>query len=143
MPEIGTSGLMSGDGKRSVGNRPQATAPILDSTTLCENSEVGLARRTFASNKLNKKRTALSGAVEKKQREKTILRVLCSWTFSHSLDPKATSVAGTKRPAWGDSTENNVERPLHTFWRTIVDTKNPARDRVIASINWVIEWENT
>jgi hypothetical protein len=32
MPEIGTSGSMSGDGKRSVGHRPQATAPILDST---------------------------------------------------------------------------------------------------------------
>ena len=25
--------LMSGDGKRGVGHRPQATAPILDSTT--------------------------------------------------------------------------------------------------------------
>jgi hypothetical protein len=32
MPEIGTSGSMSGDGKRSVGHTPQATAPILDST---------------------------------------------------------------------------------------------------------------
>jgi hypothetical protein len=32
MPEIGTSGLMSGDGKRGDGLRPQATAPILDST---------------------------------------------------------------------------------------------------------------
>ena len=32
MPEIGTSGSMSGDGKRSVGYRPQATSPILDST---------------------------------------------------------------------------------------------------------------
>jgi len=32
MPEIGTSGSMSGDGKRGVGHRPQATAPILDST---------------------------------------------------------------------------------------------------------------
>ena len=32
MPEIGTFGLMSGDGKRSVGHRPQATAPILNST---------------------------------------------------------------------------------------------------------------
>jgi hypothetical protein len=31
-PEIGTPGLMSGDGKRGVGHRPQATAPILDST---------------------------------------------------------------------------------------------------------------
>jgi hypothetical protein len=29
---IGTSGSMSGDGKRSVGHRPQATALILDST---------------------------------------------------------------------------------------------------------------
>jgi hypothetical protein len=32
MPEIGSSGLMSGDGKRGVGHRPQATAPILAST---------------------------------------------------------------------------------------------------------------
>ena len=32
MPEIGTSGLMSGDGKRGDGQRPQATAPILDFT---------------------------------------------------------------------------------------------------------------
>jgi hypothetical protein len=32
VPEIGTLGLMSGDGKRGVGHWPQATAPILDST---------------------------------------------------------------------------------------------------------------
>ena len=32
MPEIGTSSSMSGDGKRSVGLRPQTTAPVLDST---------------------------------------------------------------------------------------------------------------
>jgi hypothetical protein len=32
MPEIGTSGSMSGDGKRGVGHGPQVTAPILDST---------------------------------------------------------------------------------------------------------------
>src|SRR5665811_646022 len=32
MPEIGTSGLTSGDGKRGDGQRPPATAPILDST---------------------------------------------------------------------------------------------------------------
>ena len=36
MPEIGTSGSMSGDGKRSAGLRPQATAPILDSTELAD-----------------------------------------------------------------------------------------------------------
>ena len=28
-------GLMSGDGKRSAGHRPQATAPILDFTSPC------------------------------------------------------------------------------------------------------------
>ena len=32
MPEIGTSGSMSGDGKRSDGQMAQATAPILDFT---------------------------------------------------------------------------------------------------------------
>jgi hypothetical protein len=32
VPEIGTPGLTSGDGKRGVGHGPQATAPILDST---------------------------------------------------------------------------------------------------------------
>ena len=30
MPETGTSGSMSGDGKRGVGHRPQVTAPILE-----------------------------------------------------------------------------------------------------------------
>jgi hypothetical protein len=35
VPEIGTPGLMSGDGKRGDGHRPQATAPILDST-MCD-----------------------------------------------------------------------------------------------------------
>ena len=42
MPEIGTSGLMSGDGKRGDGQRPQATAPILDST----NSDIPLETQT-------------------------------------------------------------------------------------------------
>jgi hypothetical protein len=32
--EIGTLGLMSGDGKRGAGHRPQATAHILGSTLL-------------------------------------------------------------------------------------------------------------
>jgi hypothetical protein len=45
MPEIGSSGLMSGDGKRGVGHRPQATAPILDST----NSEVTDPQKYFIS----------------------------------------------------------------------------------------------
>jgi hypothetical protein len=36
MPEIGMSVSMSGDGKRSAGHRPQATAPILDSTVAAQ-----------------------------------------------------------------------------------------------------------
>src|ERR1035437_7218703 len=41
MPEIGTSGSMSGDGKRGVGHRPQATAPILDSTACTSTCATG------------------------------------------------------------------------------------------------------
>ena len=49
MPEIGTPGLMSGDGKRGVGHRPQATAPILDSTTTdLEREASGMAIRIRA-----------------------------------------------------------------------------------------------
>jgi hypothetical protein len=39
MPEIGTSGLMSGMGNGAMAKGPQATAPILDSTE----AEVDLA----------------------------------------------------------------------------------------------------
>ena len=63
MPEIGTFGLMSGDGKRSVGHRPQATAPILDSTiatnfssgpdvSFRSEAEVGGAAEFAASSKM-------------------------------------------------------------------------------------------
>jgi len=57
MPEIGSSGLMSGDGKRGVGHRPQATAPILDSTEpdIGHSSEAG-------------SQSALDGAVPSQQR---------------------------------------------------------------------------
>ena len=44
MPEIGASGLMSGGGKRGVGHRPQATAPILDSTN-CDIDRTALMYR--------------------------------------------------------------------------------------------------
>ena len=44
MPEIGTSSSMSGDGKRGVGHRPQATAPILDSTDRDKNESPDLVR---------------------------------------------------------------------------------------------------
>ena len=43
MPEIGTSVSMSGDGKRSVGHRPQATAPILDFTKPLLGGTMGIA----------------------------------------------------------------------------------------------------
>src|ERR1035437_6048410 len=51
-------------------------------TRLCENSEVGLARRTFVSNKLNKKRTALSGASKKAKRENNSARLLLVDVFT-------------------------------------------------------------
>ena len=51
MPEIGTFGLMSGDGKRSVGHRPQATAPILDSTK--SDQELPIDRISCSSRPLN------------------------------------------------------------------------------------------
>jgi hypothetical protein len=47
MPEIGTSGAMSGDGKRSDAAWPQATAPVLDST----NGHQGLDRRALADDR--------------------------------------------------------------------------------------------
>ena len=41
-------GLMSGDGKRSVGHRPQATAPIFDSTEAAyQKSRCGKEKRAF------------------------------------------------------------------------------------------------
>ena len=49
MPEIGTFGLMSGDGKRSVGHRPQATAPILDFTDASVPLLYGLVRKLGSS----------------------------------------------------------------------------------------------
>jgi len=60
MPEIGMSVSMSGDGKRGVGHRPQATAPILDSTTVLfrcgapirRHSEVKRTRRGAANSTL-------------------------------------------------------------------------------------------
>ena len=48
MPEIGSSGLMSGDGKRGVGHRPQATAPILDSTSFGNRVAEGNAQHDMA-----------------------------------------------------------------------------------------------
>ena len=42
MPEIGTFGLMSGDGKRGVGHSPQATTPILNSTLAAVPAACGL-----------------------------------------------------------------------------------------------------
>src|ERR1700693_842062 len=48
----------------------QRTANVADGSRLCENSEVGLARRTFVSNRLNKKRTSLSVSVESSKERK-------------------------------------------------------------------------
>jgi hypothetical protein len=51
MPEIGTSGSMSGDGQRSVGHRPQAAAPILDSTRSCRHTGSIPPQRDVGQNK--------------------------------------------------------------------------------------------
>jgi hypothetical protein len=42
MPEIGTSGLMSGEQKRATASRPR-TAPFLDSTRACVGMSAGTA----------------------------------------------------------------------------------------------------
>jgi hypothetical protein len=47
MPEIGTSGSMSGDGKRSDAEWPQATAPILDSTETRRPDQSAASGRIF------------------------------------------------------------------------------------------------
>src|SRR5216683_875467 len=52
MPEIGSSGLMSGDGRRGVGHRLQVTAPILDST----NSDIDYYRHPPLSLELSSRR---------------------------------------------------------------------------------------
>jgi hypothetical protein len=51
MPEIGTSGSMSGDGKRAIG-KASSTVPILDSTR---------ARRTLATEEMGHERTIGAG----------------------------------------------------------------------------------
>jgi len=49
MPEIGTSGSMSGDGKRAIG-KASSTAPILDSTRIAPSpGSAGLGRVSRAS----------------------------------------------------------------------------------------------
>src|SRR6516164_8330455 len=49
MREIRTSGSMSGDGKRGVGHRPQATAPFLDSTSTADLRYQCIGRRSEAN----------------------------------------------------------------------------------------------
>ena len=102
MPEIGTSGSMSGDGKRSVGHRPQATALILDSTRpICDiggaavatHSCVGMSESVSCQNMPD----SLSGGVS---RPRWFLRLLSPSTVSE-LNKKiyATIEAWRNRPA--------------------------------------------
>ena len=65
-------------------------ANVAFGSRLCENSGVELARRNFVSITLNRNKNSTGSRSRTRKREKTILRILCSRTFSHSLDPKAT-----------------------------------------------------
>ena len=76
MPEIGTLGLMSGDGKRSAGHRPQATAPILDFTLATRSLATVAApiltaditsrrKRERGGRRVNQAKRAMQDAVEK------------------------------------------------------------------------------
>jgi hypothetical protein len=85
MPEIGTSSSMSGDGKRSDGLRPQATAPILDSTRLCEKAKTLDRHRTSHSfNTASGVHTASAFNFEIEFKN-IILVPLRVFEFSHSL----------------------------------------------------------
>ena len=61
------------------------TADVAYGSRPCENSDVELARRNFVSITLNRKKNSTGSHSRRGTREKTILRILCSRAFSHSL----------------------------------------------------------
>src|SRR5258707_1079060 len=90
MPEIGTPGLMSGDGKRGVGHRPQATAPILDSTVAEVGTRGALPMPSIGSNmnviNISAKRSELDLA--RRRRHACNIDVLCTTEKAHETCTK-------------------------------------------------------
>jgi hypothetical protein len=110
MPEIRSSGLMSGDGKRGVGHRPQATAPILDSTASKRSRSVRCAPRAFAvcwsTAPTTNARTG-SGSVPISGRTK---RGCPSWRTSSPV--RSAAVGPTSGPTSTGTRRSNCRRSL-------------------------------
>ncbi len=90
---------------------------------LCENSCVGLPRGSFFSITLNRKRTALAAILERGKKEKTVLRPLCSCTFSHSLGQHQTLSAQIRSLLVSFEISSHPPRPsiAHRKGRIVAD----------------------
>lgn len=102
MPEIGTSGLMSGDGKRGDGQGPQATAPILDSTA----ADIGPSLRTTRHALIGRRIAAASEIVDltrmqEKTREET----------RDGLTKKAVGLERAKQSRDNNHAERHAKKP--------------------------------
>jgi hypothetical protein len=76
MPEIGTSGSMSGEWKRCDGLRPQATAPLLDSTRAAVPAAAVRRSASGAFRSSNgRRRRACRAAVDPKHNENVLISV--------------------------------------------------------------------
>jgi hypothetical protein len=112
MPEIGTSGLTSGDGKRGDGHRPQATAPILDSTWLRENVRGRKARRIVFSIVLSRQPSPALLFFKLIELETKFPSANSISAFLRSQDPKATS----QRAKWRNPIDRRSAVVRH--WRS-------------------------
>jgi ribosome-binding protein aMBF1 (putative translation factor) len=93
MPQIGTSGSMSGERKRSDGSQsePQATAPLLDSTAPFSVSTVGLWRTATALI------TAVPEHASRAVRAARVQRALSQADLPEKLDLSLLAVSNIER----------------------------------------------
>jgi hypothetical protein len=107
MPEIGTSGLMSGDGKRGDGQGPQATAPILDSTA----ADIGPSLRTTRHALIGRRIAAASEIVDlTRMQEKTREEISVS-TTRDGLTKKAVGLERAKQSRDNNHAERHAKKP--------------------------------